>query len=88
MKHVYLHVPFCEELCGFCTFNRNRFEEGLAWTAGLAARAQVMVALETMDTPFLNSITKWLSFAERIPAILGEAHTLFFEEPVRRLSQS
>ncbi len=45
-----------------------RFEEGLAWTAGLAARAQVMVALETMDTPFLNSITKWLSFAERIPA--------------------
>ena len=27
---LYLHVPFCEELCGYCTFYRERFEKTLA----------------------------------------------------------
>ena len=27
---LYLHVPFCEELCGYCTFYRQRFEKEIA----------------------------------------------------------
>lgn len=27
---LYLHVPFCEVLCPYCTFHRVRFEEGRA----------------------------------------------------------
>lgn len=27
---LYLHVPFCETLCPYCSFNRIRFEPGLA----------------------------------------------------------
>ncbi|MHB8108657.1 MAG: radical SAM protein, partial [Syntrophorhabdaceae bacterium] len=27
---LYLHVPFCEELCPYCSFNRIVFKEGLA----------------------------------------------------------
>ncbi len=35
------------------------FAEGLHWSVEQAAAAQVMLAVEIMDTPFINSITKW-----------------------------
>ncbi|CNB65216.1 L-ribulose-5-phosphate 3-epimerase [Yersinia intermedia] len=36
-----------------------RFTEGLQWAVQQAAAAQVMLAVEIMDTPFINSISKW-----------------------------
>lgn len=27
---IYIHIPFCEELCPYCSFNRYVFEQGLA----------------------------------------------------------
>ncbi len=38
---------------------QQRFAEGLAWAVEQAAGAQVMLAVEIMDTVFMNSITKW-----------------------------
>ena len=38
---------------------RQRFAEGLAWAVEQAAAAQVMLAVEIMDTAFMNSISKW-----------------------------
>jgi L-ribulose-5-phosphate 3-epimerase len=43
-----------------------RFADGLAWATGLAAEAQVLLAMEIMDTPLMSSITRWLGYAERI----------------------
>ncbi len=37
----------------------NRFAEGMAWAVERAAAAQVMLAVEIMDTEFMNSISKW-----------------------------
>ncbi|MCE9947922.1 L-ribulose-5-phosphate 3-epimerase [Hafnia paralvei] len=37
----------------------QRFTEGLTWAVEQAAGAQVMLAVEIMDTEFMNSITKW-----------------------------
>ncbi|MFA3779183.1 L-ribulose-5-phosphate 3-epimerase [Yersinia sp. 1652 StPb PI] len=37
----------------------RRFTEGLQWAVQQAAAAQVMLAVEIMDTPFINSISKW-----------------------------
>lgn len=34
------------------------FAEGLSWAVDIAAASQVMVAVEIMDTEFMNSITK------------------------------
>ena len=45
---------------------RQRFVEGLRWAVDEAARSQVMLAVEIMDTPFINSITAWLEYAKLI----------------------
>jgi hexulose-6-phosphate isomerase len=42
------------------------FEEGLQWAVETAAAAQVMLAVEIMDTPFMNSISRWLEWDRRI----------------------
>ncbi len=44
------------------------FEEGLTLAVREAESAQVMLAMEIMDTPFMGSITKWLAYADRIPS--------------------
>lgn len=36
-----------------------RFTEGMQWAVERAAAAQVMLAVEIMDTAFMNSISKW-----------------------------
>ncbi|AHG21406.2 xylulose 5-phosphate 3-epimerase [Chania multitudinisentens RB-25] len=45
---------------------RERFMEGMQWAVALAAKAQVMLSVEIMDTPFMNSISKWREFARQI----------------------
>ncbi|MBS1165487.1 MAG: ulaE [Proteobacteria bacterium] len=45
----------------------TRFREGLAWAADEASAAQVMLAVEIMDTPLMGSITKWLAWKRDIP---------------------
>lgn len=40
----------------------NYFAEGLSWAVDIAAASQVMLAVEIMDTEFMNSITKWKSW--------------------------
>jgi L-ribulose-5-phosphate 3-epimerase len=44
-----------------------RFRDGLAFAADLASAAQVMLAVEIMDTPLMGSISNWLSFKRDIP---------------------
>ncbi len=44
-----------------------RFREGLAWAAEVASAAEVMLAVEIMDTPLMGSITKWLAWKHDIP---------------------
>ncbi|MDC9593353.1 L-ribulose-5-phosphate 3-epimerase [Xenorhabdus sp. IM139775] len=44
----------------------QRFAEGMAWAVQQAAGAQVMLAMEIMDTDFMNSITKWKAWDEML----------------------
>ena len=46
--------------------SRARFIEGMQWAAAQAARAQVMLSVEVMDTPFINSISKWRDIARHV----------------------
>ncbi len=42
------------------------FLEGIKWAVKVAEKYQVMLAMEIMDTPFMNSITKHLQYEKRI----------------------
>lgn len=46
--------------------SRKAFADGLCRAAGLAARMQVMLGVEIMDTSFYNSISKHLWFERRV----------------------
>ena len=48
--------------------SRARYVEGMQRALEVAARHQVMLALEIMDTPFLNSITKYLALKKHLPS--------------------
>jgi hexulose-6-phosphate isomerase len=48
--------------------SRERYFEGMERALDIAAQHQVMLALEIMDTPFLNSISKYLVLKERLPS--------------------
>ncbi len=40
---LYMHVPFCEELCPYCSFNRVKLEEGLARAYFRALRKEILM---------------------------------------------
>ena len=48
--------------------SRARYLEGMQRALEVAARHQVMLALEIMDTTFLNSITKYLALKKHLPS--------------------
>lgn len=43
---LYLHIPFCEELCPYCSFHRVRFEEGLTREYFAALRREMALYRE------------------------------------------
>ena len=40
---LYIHIPFCEELCPYCSFNRIEFQEGLALRYFHALRQEILM---------------------------------------------
>lgn len=46
--------------------SRTGFIEGLRSACKMAEQKQVMLAMETMDTPFLNSITKYMDYSRML----------------------
>jgi len=41
---------------------RARFAEAMVWAAELGAKSQVMLGMEIMDYPLMNSISRWRSY--------------------------
>jgi coproporphyrinogen III oxidase-like Fe-S oxidoreductase len=40
---LYIHVPFCEQLCPYCSFNRVRFDESLCREYFAALRKELII---------------------------------------------
>lgn len=46
--------------------SKRLFMDGMMWASQRAARKQVMLAMEIMDTPFMNSISKHMGYEKMI----------------------
>jgi len=41
--HLYVHIPFCTQLCPYCSFHRYQFEEGAVLTYFQALRRELRI---------------------------------------------
>lgn len=82
---LYLHVPYCEELCSYCSFNRVRLDTGQAsrYFAALRAEMRLYSALGyRFDEAYVGGGTPTV-LPEELGAVLRLARELW---PIRSLS--
>jgi menaquinone C8-methyltransferase len=82
---MYVHVPFCEELCPYCSFNRIVFQEGLARSYFQALRSEIEMYKRQgyeFAAVYVGGGTPTLLMDE-LTATLGLIKSLF---PVREIS--
>ncbi|OHD69228.1 MAG: hypothetical protein A2V99_08355 [Spirochaetes bacterium RBG_16_67_19] len=82
---LYLHVPYCEELCSYCSFNRVRLDTGQAsrYFAALRAEMRLYSALGyRFDEAYVGGGTPTV-LPEELGAVLRQARELW---PIRSLS--
>ena len=59
MKAVYVHVPFCRDICAYCDFTRCRYHAGLAdqWLIAVEWELQEKLAQVSVETVYIGGGT-------------------------------
>ena len=59
MKAVYVHVPFCRDICAYCDFTRCRYHAGLAdqWLIAVERELQEKLAQVSVETVYVGGGT-------------------------------
>ena len=59
MKAVYVHVPFCRDICAYCDFTRCRYHAGLAdqWLIAVERELQEKLAQVSVETVYIGGGT-------------------------------
>jgi len=82
---LYIHVPFCEKLCPYCSFNRVTFDEALCREYFGALRKEISLYRDqgfTFEGVYAGGGTPTV-MVDELAATLGHAKSLF---PIREIS--
>src|SRR5262245_45901080 len=79
---LYLHIPFCQAICGYCNFNRGLFDPGLKTRYVSALIAEIRAAGEAggwraADTIFFGGGTPSLLDPADVAGIVDACHAAF-----------
>ena len=76
---LYLHVPFCSALCGYCNFNRGLFDAALKTRYVEAVRREIASAGDgaRADSIFFGGGTPSLLEAVEVEALIGACRGVF-----------
>lgn len=76
---LYLHVPFCSALCGYCNFNRGLFNAALKTRYVEAVRREIASAGDgaRADSIFFGGGTPSLLEAVEVEALIGACRGVF-----------
>jgi oxygen-independent coproporphyrinogen-3 oxidase len=69
---LYLHIPFCQSICGYCNFNRGLFDEGLKvrYVEALAREIREAGDGRPVDTVFFGGGTPSLLQPTEVSGLL------------------
>ena len=54
--HVYVHLPFCEQICPHCPYNKTLYRDGLREAYGQALQKELAAYLSQPDVPRIESL--------------------------------
>ncbi len=59
MKALYVHVPFCKDICAYCDFTRSRYHQEVAdkWIVALQKELQQKKIADSIETIFIGGGT-------------------------------
>lgn len=82
MLGLYLHIPFCQAICGYCNFNRGLFDADLKARYVAALIAEIRAAGHAQDrrpadTIFFGGGTPSLLDAEDVAALIEACRATF-----------
>jgi oxygen-independent coproporphyrinogen III oxidase len=83
MLGLYLHIPFCSHICGYCNFNRGLFDAGLKerYVEALAAEIARAGDGSPADTIFFGGGTPSLLEPEEIGRLVDACRRAFAVAP-------
>lgn len=76
---IYLHIPFCASICGYCNFNRGLLDDALKrrYVAALAKEVQRSGDGSRVDSIFFGGGTPSLLDAKEVSRLLSACRTAF-----------
>jgi oxygen-independent coproporphyrinogen-3 oxidase len=79
MLGLYVHIPFCASICGYCNFNRGLHDEGLRRRYVMALEREIRDAADgtPVDTVFFGGGTPSLLDADEVARILTACRESF-----------
>ncbi len=83
MLGFYLHIPFCQAICGYCNFNRGLFDEVLKARYVEALAREIASAADgtSCDTIFFGGGTPSLLEAADVSRLIGACRESFSVSP-------